>query len=37
MEYWFSEHHTENVKFSLKVDKHLYSNETDLGRVDIFD
>lgn len=37
MEYWFSEHHTDNVKFSVKVDKHLYSNETDLGRVDIFD
>jgi len=37
MEYWFSEHHTENVKFSVKVDKHLYSAETDLGRVDIFD
>ncbi|MBQ0044485.1 MAG: polyamine aminopropyltransferase [Bacteroidales bacterium] len=37
MEYWFSEHHTENVKFSVKVDKHLYSNENDLGRVDIFD
>jgi len=37
MEYWFSEHHTENVKFSVKVDKHVYSNESDLGRVDIFD
>lgn len=37
MEYWFSEYHTQNVKFSLKVDKHLYSNENDLGRVDIFD
>ncbi len=37
MEYWFSEYHTENVKFSVKVDRHLYSSETDLGRVDIFD
>ena len=37
MDYWFSEHHTENVKFSVKVDKHLYTNETDLGRVDIFE
>ncbi len=37
MEFWFSEHHTENVKFSVKVDKHLYTNETDLGRVDIFE
>ena len=37
MEFWFSEHHTSNVKFSVKVDKHLYTNENDLGRVDIFD
>lgn len=37
MEYWFSEFHTDNVKLSVKVDRHLYSNETDLGRVDIFD
>ena len=37
MDYWFSEHHTENVKFSVKVDKHLFTNETDLGRVDIFE
>ncbi len=37
MEYWFTEHHTKDVKFSVKVDKHLYSKENDLGRVDIFD
>ena len=37
LDYWFSEHHTENVKFSVKVDKHLFTNETDLGRVDIFE
>ncbi len=37
MDYWFSEHHTENVKFSVKVNKHLFTNETDLGRVDIFE
>ncbi|MCQ2140351.1 MAG: polyamine aminopropyltransferase [Bacteroidales bacterium] len=37
MEYWFTEHHTEDVKFSVRVDKHLYSNENDLGRVDIFE
>lgn len=37
MEFWFSEHHTENVKFSVKVDKHLYTKEDDLGRVDIFE
>lgn len=37
MEYWFSEMHTDNVKLSLKVDKHLYSEEIDYVRVDIFE
>ncbi|MCQ2141656.1 MAG: polyamine aminopropyltransferase [Bacteroidales bacterium] len=37
MEYWFTAHHTEDVKFSVRVDQHLYSNENDLGRVDIFE
>ena len=37
MEFWFSEFHTPNVKFSVKVDKHLYTAENDLGRVDIFE
>lgn len=37
MDYWFSEHHTENVKFSVKVDKHLFTMENDMGRVDIFE
>lgn len=37
MEYWFSEMHSENVKFSIRVDKHLYSEERDYVRVDIFE
>ena len=37
MEFWFTELHTPNVKFSVKVDKHLYTAENDLGRVDIFE
>lgn len=37
MEFWFSEHHTENVKISIKVDKQLYSEETEYYRIDIFD
>lgn len=37
MNFWFTEHHTPDVKFSVKVDRHLYTNENDLGRVDIFD
>lgn len=36
MEFWFTEFHTPSVKFSLKVDKHLYSSENELGKVDIF-
>lgn len=37
MEFWFSEHHTENVKLSIKVDKHLYSEENEYVRMDIFE
>ena len=28
MELWYSEQHTENVKFSIKVDKHLFSAQS---------
>jgi spermidine synthase len=37
MEFWFSEFHTPNVKFSVKVDKRLYTAENDMARVDIFE
>lgn len=37
MEFWFSEMHTENVKLSVKVDKHLYSEENEYVRMDIFE
>ncbi|MCQ2083618.1 MAG: polyamine aminopropyltransferase [Bacteroidaceae bacterium] len=37
MEYWFSEMHSENVKLSIRVNKHLYSEERDYVRVDIFE
>lgn len=37
MELWFSEQHTPNVKFSLKVDRQLFSEANELQRVDIFD
>lgn len=37
MEFWFSEMHTENVKLSIKVDKHLYSEENEYVRMDIFE
>ena len=37
MEFWFSELHTPNVKFSVKVDRQLYSEENEYVRLDIFD
>ena len=37
MELWFSELHTANVRFSLKVDKQLFSEVSEFQRVDIFD
>jgi len=37
MELWYTENHTENVRFSIKVDKHLFSEKSDFQRVDIFE
>ena len=37
MELWFSEQHTPNVRFSLKVDRQLFSETSEFQRVDIFD
>ncbi|NLF79929.1 MAG: polyamine aminopropyltransferase [Clostridia bacterium] len=37
MELWFSEMHTENVRFSIKVDRQLYSGQSEFQRIDIFD
>ena len=37
MELWFSEQHTPNVKFSIKVDRQLFSEMSDFQRVDIFE
>ena len=37
MEFWFSELHTENVKLSIKVNKHIFSEENDHNRIDIFE
>ena len=35
MELWFTEEHSENVKFSVKVDEHLYSEQSKYQRIDI--
>lgn len=37
MELWFTEKHTENVQLSIKVDKQLYSSQSEFQRIDIFD
>ena len=37
MELWFSEHHTPDVKLSLRVDQQLYSTESEYQRIDVFD
>jgi len=37
MELWFSEKHTENVQFSIQVDKQLCSMQSEFQRIDIFE
>ena len=37
MELWFAERHTQNVKFSIRVDRQLYSGQSDYQRIDIFE
>lgn len=37
MELWYTENHTDNVKFSIKVDKHSRSAESEYQRIDIFE
>lgn len=36
MELWYSEQHTDNVRFSIKVDKHLYTGQSEFQRIDVF-
>lgn len=37
MDYWFSEMHTNNVKMSIRVEKQLFSGESDFQRIDVFE
>lgn len=37
MEFWYTENHTKNVKFSIRVDKQLYSASSDFQRIDVFE
>ena len=37
MEFWFSELHTGNVKLSVRIEKQLFSGESEYQRIDVFD
>jgi len=36
MELWYTEQHTANVRFSIKVDKPLYTGHSEFQRIDVF-
>lgn len=36
MELWYTEEHTDKVRFSIKVDEQLYSGKSDFQRIDVF-
>lgn len=37
MELWFTEHHAPDVDFSIKVNRQLFSAQSDYQRIDVFD
>ena len=37
MELWYTEHHTDDVKLSIRVDRQLASYKSEFQRIDIFD
>lgn len=37
MDLWFTENHTKNVRFTMKVDRQLYSGQSEFQRIDVFD
>lgn len=37
MDLWYTENHTDDVQFSIKVDKQLYTDKSDFQRIDIFE
>ncbi len=37
MELWYSEQHTDNVRFSIKINKQIISTQSDFQRIDIYD
>ncbi len=37
MELWFTEFHSEDAKMSIRVDKHLHSEQSEYQRIDVFE
>ncbi|MCI8453278.1 MAG: polyamine aminopropyltransferase [Lachnospiraceae bacterium] len=37
MEFWFAELHTANVKLNVRIEKQLFSGESEYQRIDVFD
>lgn len=37
MELWYTEQHTDNVRFSIKVERPLYSGQSEFQRIDVFE
>jgi spermidine synthase len=37
LQLWYTEEHTKNVRLSIKVKEHLYSEKSDFQQIDIFD
>lgn len=37
MELWFTEEHTDNVRFSIKVDRHIESIQSEFQKIDVFE
>lgn len=37
MELWYTEQHTENVRFSIKVEKELRTEQTEIQRIDVLE
>ena len=37
MQLWYSERHTPQVEFSIKVDRQLFSGQSEFQRIDVFD
>jgi len=37
VEFWFNDMHTQNVQLSIRVEKQLFSGESDFQRIDVFE